>query len=268
MFLGIYNKLDSFNGYNKFISKFNSIQSGTSKSYSFTSNKVSTNENKGGSDFTLELTDEQKEGFARAEYIVFRDNKDGYYQPIYRGRKVSLDNNTLKASIADRQLKVVATNEEKMETLFPLLEVESEDDYIKYKTNVLLKDYSAEDISDWKYDVAELTLLYEKNKGNVEIINSVLVNDDELLPNSMPVDLNDYGNIDFVSSKYKITDDNGNYLQVDDWISNGVIEGISVDRGYYKFELQNFDDGNDYYCVFMIYDTNNNVHYSKLVKMN
>ena len=33
------------------------------------------------------------------------------------------------------------------------------------------------------------------------------------------------------------------------------------------FKLQNFEDNYDYYCVFMIWDTNNKVYYSKLIKM-
>ena len=35
-----------------------------------------------------------------------------------------------------------------------------------------------------------------------------------------------------------------------------------------NLKLSSFDDENEYYCFFYLYDTNNNVHYSKLVKMN
>lgn len=268
MLLSLYRNFYSLDEYNKFISKFNNIQSEISKNYSFVSNKTSSQITNDGADFTLELTDEQKETFANAQYIVFRDNKDGYYEPIYKGKSVSLDENTLKANIADRQLKVISTNEEDEETLFTLFESEETNDYIKYTSVVGLTDYRAENITDWKLDTAKITIIYDKKNKEVKITNAILLNKNEDLPSNVVVDINEYQWIEFTNSKYKITDEKGNYLEPDNWINNGIIEGIGVNPGYYKFELENFDDNNDYYCVFIIRDTGNNIYYSKLIKMN
>ena len=265
-YLQLYNIFPSIKQYNNFISNFSSIQSSSYKDCSFANNKTDLKSNQESSDFSLELTDEQKEGFAKANYIVFRDNKDGKYLPVYKGNEVSLKGNTLSANIKNKQLKIIATDD-KTENIITLFEDEITDKYIKYDTIVTLEDFSAENFADWKMETATISLIYNKETKKTTIANVSLNSNNEKLPGGVvSVDLNDYTNIVFASSSYKIQDENGNYNE--NWESNGVIEGIEVNVGNFEFEQQNFDDGYDYYCVFRIYDVDNNYYYSKLVKMN
>ncbi|MBE6139858.1 MAG: hypothetical protein E7174_05135 [Firmicutes bacterium] len=265
-FLQLYNTFPNIKQYNNFISNFSSIQSSSYKDFSFASNKTDLKSNQESSDFSLELTDEQKEGFAKANYIVFRDNKNGNYLPVYKGNEVSLKGNTLSANIKNKQLKIIATDD-KTENIITLFEDEITDKYIKYDTIVTLEDFSSEKIGDWKMETATISLIYNKETKKTTIANVSLNSNNEKLPGGVvSVDLNDYTNIVFASSSYKIQDENGNYNE--NWESNGVIEGIEVNVGKFEFEQQNFDDGYDYYCVFRIYDVDNNYYYSKLVKMN
>lgn len=265
-FLQIYNTFPNIKQYNNFISNFSSIQSSSYKAFSFASNKTDLKSNGESSDFSLELTDEQKEGFAKANYIVFRDNKDGNYLPVYKGNEVSLKGNTLSANIKNKQLKIIATDDN-TENIITLFEAEITDKYIKYDTIVTLEDFSSESVANWKMETATISLIYNKETKKTAIGNVSLNSSNEKLPGGVVfVDLNDYTNIVFASSSYKIQDENGNYNE--NWESNGVIEGIEVNVGNFEFEQQNFDDGYDYYCVFRIYDVDNNYYYSKLVKMN
>ncbi len=262
-YLRMYNGFSNLDGYRKFIATFYQMKNATSSGNYFaqTPPKVETSAD---ADFTLQLTDEEKEVFAKASYIVFRDNKDGYYLPVYRGNQVTLDGNTLKANIQDRQLKIVSDEEDKLEYIIVLREQDETNEYITYTTSVLLEDFSVEEIADWKMDNATLSLVYDKVSGNIGIGSAVLNEDGKA--STVAVDVHDYSTIAFASSKYKILDANGKYTE--NWESNGIIEGLEVSPDKFHFALQNFDDGNDYYCVFIIWDIYNHSYYSKLVKMN
>lgn len=265
MILKLYTDFNSFNDYRSFITSFNTIQNSSSNSYTFANNNIGIDSTKEEADFQLELTEEQKETFAKASYIVFRDNKDGYYLPVYKSDQVTVNGNMLNANIKDRQLKVVSTLDSS-ENIITLFEVSNEKDFIKYNSYVTLEDFSSENFSEWKIDSASVSLVYNKNTSDISIGNAVLNSQTEGIPSSVAIDLKDYTHIVFASSKYKILDENGNYDE--NWESNGVIEGLEEKIENIKFELQDFNDGYDYYCVFKIFDTNNDSYYSKLVKMN
>lgn len=265
MFLNIYKDFDELDKYYNFINKFYLTQIGSTKSYSFTNNNISLKTNNiTDADFTLELTEEQLKGFAKAKYVVFRDNKDGYYHPVYIGGKPSLNGNKLIANIKDKQLKIVDKSDKNFNGyILTLIESENSDDYIKYNTSVILQDFK--DYKNYKMDNAQINLILNKKSNDISINNVILTNKDELTPNTVSVDLNDYQHISFGSFKYKILDSKGNFTT--NWNSNGIYEGVEIDVKNIDFKLQNFEDNYDYYCVFMIWDTNNKVYYSKLIKM-
>lgn len=267
MFLNIYKNFDELDKYYNFIYKFYSVQSKNTETYSFNDNKINVKNDKTNNteaDFTLKLTDEQQKGFAKAKYIVFRDNKDGYYHPIYIGGKTTLKGNTLSANIKDRQLKVIDKSEKNFNGyILTLIESENSEDYIKYNTFVILEDFTND---KFQMDNAQMNLILNKKTNKISINNVVLNNKENLKPNTVSVDINKYQNVAFGSFKYKVLDTNGNYKT--DWNSNGIYEGVEIDVKNIDFELQTFDDNYDYYCVFMIYDTSNKIYYSKLIKMN
>ena len=264
-FLDIYKDFNSLNEYNKFINNFNYLKNSNVTSYSYLENKTTVDNKEKQADFTLELTDEQLKTFAKASFIVFKNTHDDYYYPVYRGNNLQLNGNKLQANIKDRQLKAVSTLDG-TENIVTLIEDEYTDDYIKYTALLTLEDFSSEDIFEWKYDAVKMSLVYDKLTGNTKIGSVIINNGDNDLPGIVAVNLDDYTNMVFASSSYKILDDNGNYTS--DWVSDGGIKGMEEKVDKVDFKLQNFDDGYDYYCVFYIFDTNNNVSYSKLVKLN
>lgn len=267
IFLKLYEDFDDLEDYYSFIKRFNSIQSSTSYNFSFAQNEIKIDNTSSEPDFTLQLTDEQLEGFASAQYIVFKDEKDGYFTPIYRGKEVTLNGNTLTANIKDRQLKIVGEDKDgkHLDDQLHLSETENNDKYIEYQTAVVLENFSDDDISNWLFDSATMTLVYDKETQKIGISKILLNSDNDDLPNTVAVDINNYTHIAFGCTKFKILDENGNYTT--DWESNGVIEGIESKIDELDFRIDKLDDGADYYCVFQIYDTTNNSYYSKLVKM-
>lgn len=265
MFLNMYNEISPIRNYNKFIDDFSSFKlTNSSNRLSFKNNSSNVNREENNTDFELELTDEQVENYAKANYLVFRDNKNGTYQPIYKGNEVTLEGNKIRAKFKDRQLKIVS-NENNYEGVFTLFEEENTDGYIKYSTIVTLEDIGSDDIGKWRFDVATVSLMLDKQKNKVSI-SGVLLSNKEDLPSKVMVDLKDYTHIIFSSTSYKILDENGNYTE--DWDNNGTSEGheFRTDEDY-EFKINDFSDDYDYYCVFRIYDVNNNYYYSNLVKM-
>lgn len=265
-FLNVYKSLNSFSSYNNFISNFYLVQTNQTRAYSFNSNKTNIKTTNNKSDFSLELTDEQLEGYARAEYLVFMDKGEGYYWPVYKGKEVTLDGNTLNASINGKAFKLV---DGENEYLLPLYESYNDKNYIKYTIYAGLSYISSEEIRDWRTESVEMSLVLDRKTEKIKV-GSVVINEKGDLPNTVAVDLNDWDYISFGSSSRKLLDENGN-VDMDLYVnsSNGIYEGVEITIDELKnFKLSNFGNENDYYCVFRIYDVNNNYYYSKLIKMN
>jgi len=270
-FINVYNDLSGLSSYKNFITKFNNIQTGDYNKSTYTLNNINSKENSEKNtyaDFELELTDEQVSTFAKANYVVYKDLGTGYYKPVYRGISTTLDGNILKASIKDRQLQIVGSNDGTND--LTAFEKENTDKYIKYTTNVLLQSFRG-DISEWKNDKAVMTIFYDKKTNKTNIASVVYDNNDDKA-NVVAVNLNDYDNVAFsISSGWKILDDAGNYTgpitENGRVVGDGIITGFEEKPGDFKFELSKFDNDATYYCVFLITDTHNNVSYSKLIKL-
>ena len=273
-FMNVYNDINELDTYRRFINNFSRIKDSEYSRFVYTSNKINVDSvEKDGelqTDFSLELDDEQVASFAKAKYYVFRDNKDGYYKPIYSNGQAVLDGNTLKANIRDRQLRVYSKNNPSDGFTLVSNEIENTSKYIKYETTVVLQNFNGSH-DDWKQDVGSMTLTYDKKTKNIDIASIVNNTSDNLL-NSTMVDLKEYDSIAFsIVSGYSILDEEGNYVgpydEEGNLKSDGVITGWETKVNEYGFSLETFDDEYDYYCIFVITDTHNNNSYSKLVKM-
>ncbi len=257
--------------YQEFINNFNiNKQKGYGKfSMDFTKNISNfSSDMMGDSNFELELTNDQKENFANAYYIVFKDNKDGTYTPVYSGKNVVLEDNKLKTKIVGRQLKV-KSNKDDTEDILLIKEKEETDDYIDYTVvGVILENFDnyvdEENNPVFLMDNANLDLRLDKKTNKITMTDVKLTSKDNII-NSTIVNLKNYTTIAFANSSYKILDENGNYNV--DWQGTGVLHGVEFDIDEFEFELYDYKDKSDYYSVFYIYDIYGNVHYSKLVNM-
>ncbi len=261
-----YSKVSNNEKYVEFINDFSDLKTiNASNKLSFEKNSSSTefNEETNTTDFTLNLTEEQVKAYAKSEYIVFRDNKDGTYYPVYKGKEATLENNQLTAKITDRQLGLYSTSDE-VDFTITLIEKEVSEKYITYDSVVILQDFRDE---NFIMKAATMSLTLDRESNNVDITNTV-INSTYDLPNRTTADINDYQSIAFGSSSYYILDDEGN---VDiNWSdsSNGVFTGYEEYVENLNFKIYDFDDGYDYYCTFEIDDVNNNTYYSELIKLN
>ena len=272
-YIKMYNEFDGLSGYKDFIQLFNNTKlSGPNKKVSFSNmdvNKSSTDKQE--SDFAIELTDEQMNNLASAQYVVYRDNKDGYYRPIYSGGTAKINGNKLEATIKNKQLKVKSTNDESDEMIITMFEQSETEKYVTYYTLVQLQKFSTESISDWKHDSAMINIIFDKETKKVDVISTVYNDDD--YPTAAIANVSDYDSVAFsAASGWTILDDDGNY--VGPIVENGRVKGDGIVTGWeekpgnYEFELAQFDNEYDYYCVFILTDIYGNKAYTKLVKMN
>ena len=167
---------------------------------------------------------------------------------------------------------LVALNEAKLQQVadeinnnVTLIEDEVGDDYIKYTSYVILENTASKDLSEWKIESAAMSFLLNRKTNKVNISGVRLLSKDNDLPGRVMVDINDYTAVIFASSSYKINNGDGTYNP--NLESDGVMQGVKANIDELEFDLQDYSDGYDYYCVFRIYDVNNNVYYSKLINL-
>ena len=276
LLLSVYKSFDEFSSYNKVITSFADKKSKGTRNMSFSSRapKIDRDESAKDSDFEFTLSDEEVSNYAKAKIFIFKDTKDGYFKPTYIGREVTLDGNTLKASIKDRQLVVYSEdNPEQTENVMLIESDRSTEDILVYEASIGLEHIPTEDESFSAFEVKAGNMTIELNRKTNEItpglitINPGKTADGQVLPTREAADLNKYNHIYFASSHYQIMDSNGKFNEIWTETSNGTIEGLEFPSNDFKFKLTDLNDGYDYYAIFAIYDINNNVYYTDGVKM-
>ena len=259
--LELYNNLENFsNSYHQFISRFYTMQnSSSSQSFSFVNNKLDVTSDR---EFSMELTDVQKENFAKAKYIVFQKNDDNYYTPIYSSSDVSLsDDGVLKTKLDNNLLKVY-DKDSGDEKYIQAYNIESVNDKMEY-TAVGVLQYLPENLSDWKIDSGVIHI--KIGDDGVPYISQILNSSDDNITSGRVLNLEDYTVLDFGLFRYRILDDNGNYQE--EWESSGDKYLLEVHPGHFEIRRASLDDSDNYYCVFRIIDTKGNKYYSNLMKI-
>lgn len=215
-------------------------------------------------DFILELTDEQASNLVSAGYMVFRKNENNFYETVYSGDNIIIEDNTLKLNIRDKGIKVTATGDETED--ITLIEVEKTDDYISYFSPVMLSNLTPDmDFNDYEL-LSGFLQIKVYNDGKVETLGIVPNEEADNVAPKLLTNLDDWHTIQFLKFSYNIFDEAGNYTS--DWESSGTITGweLYIDEitGYAKADFKN----GDYYCIFSITDSQGNISYSQAVPIN
>ncbi len=269
-----YEKISVSDEYTKFVEQFYQLKTTKEKNKSFASfqeKKVKVKDvKKETADFEIELTEDQVENFAKAQYMVFVDTKDGYYKLLYIGNEVKLEKNKIKANVQGKLLRFADIEYDDISNWMTVIEKEVTDDYIEVTTISFLQKGMA-----ILGDPATMTIRIDKDNPNGTIKSIVLLdnqkdnsNSDSLkLFSNTGVRLNDYTFIIFGGQSYKIQDDSGkfnpNFLQK----SSGTFTGNYLPTNQFHFIKENFSSEYDYYAVFKVEDISGQVYYSEITKM-
>lgn len=216
-------------------------------------------------DFEFILTDEQANNMVSAEYIVFHKIDNDLYEPVYRGNSgLVRDDNTLKANIRDKVIKVTETDDETQD--ITLYEVEKGSNYVNYFSPVMLSDFR-DYVETGEFDMMSGYLqIRVYDDDTIEPLGIVPMETEDGIAPKMLTNLDDWHTLQFLKFNYKIFDENGNYDT--NWESGGTIYGweLYIDEitGFAKADLQD----SEYYCIFSITDSQGNVSYSQAVPIN
>ena len=264
--MSTYKKFNVVDSYYKYIVNFTNILIGKPIKKLDISSRAPVITSSGSYDFTFTLTDDELANFSSAGYNIFRRNEEGYYELLYVGNDAVLEGNTLKANIHDKGIKVV-TNEEESDNIVLLL-YDTTDEYRRYITPVMLTNISENmDFSDYKMQSGYLQLAVYNN-GNIEALGIVPMDDYANVAPKKLTNLNDWKTIQFLKMSYNIFDSNGNYTS--NWEGSGTITGwefgINDIKSFEKYDFLQSED--EYYCIFVINDSQGNVSYSQPVLLN
>ena len=221
------------------------------------------------SDFQFQLTAGQVKDYDKANYIVFRDMKDGYFMPMFKSSEVTIDGNgLLHANIKSEGLQVTSTDGSS--GWLTMMEAERTKEYTYYLVSVITYNLFDENgdvlkVSDKKMQAAYLQVMVDAEHPEGQILGIVPQNDNIVAAKQL-TNLDDWQYIQFLNFKYKILDSNGNYTT--DWESSGeayVYEMKTNELASLVFT--DLEAEYDYYCVFMIKDLRGNMYYSGMIKM-
>lgn len=252
--------------YLKFIEDFHEMKNSTISSYRFKldENEVVSSDNK---EFKIKLTEDQINNYATSKYIIFEKTSDGLYMPIYVSTDVTLDDDGYLSTKTNDSLISIVDEENNRKVFFTVLNIATDEKNNKEYTAPIVLTGRTE---DGMPTVTNGVMHLKKDKDNKVTSEKVyLTSTDEetgLVNTGIAVNLDDYTAVAFSNLRYNILDANGNYTT--NWESSGTLyfEEVKVNEKYH-FEASSLSDG-DYYCVFVVYDIQNNPNYSSLIKIN
>ncbi len=264
-FLNIYKSFDFAPNYTQYINDFVNILVGNRLVNLDISKSMPVESDEDLYDFEFILTDEQANNMVSAEYIVFHKIEGDLYEPVYRGNSgLVRDDNTLKANIRDKVIKVTTTDDETQD--ITLYEIEKGSNYVNYFSPVMLSDFR-DYVETGEFDMMSGYLqIRVYDDGTIEPLGIVPMETEDGIAPKMLTNLDDWHTLQFLKFNYKIFDENGNYDT--NWESGGTIYGweLYIDEitGFAKADLQD----SEYYCIFSITDSQGNVSYSQTVPIN
>lgn len=248
----VFDGIDFSKNYYSFIKKFNDMKTGTSNfSMSFSKNDTSMKDKT----YTMDLTDDQVKNFAKANYVIYEKNNDNTYSLVAR-MDAELKDNKLVGKLTNNVIKISSKDGK---TYIPVKQIKSLDNYTWYTTSIVL---SKRDENN-KY-VSANGNMHIKVKDN-KVNQAQIIRTEKDKEGGAILDTKDYSKLTFEHTKWNILDDKGNYVGPTKTDSMNVYE-IDLKDGY-ELTLESLDNSK-YYCVFEIYDVNNNKYYSKLDELN
>ncbi len=260
-FLGIYSQLDFSINYQRFLNTYSRTLLGD-RMVTTDFSKIKPSIISNGEQISATLDASILEHYHKSNYVIFRDMKDGYYMPVYRSSDTTLNSDgTLIANFDKKQIVVIdAKGEAGWASMY---EYSRTEDYVIYEAPAVLMNVT--ETMESKSVVIRLKV--DNGSKSATIVGAIAKTEDGLLSGHEDVDLSQWEFIQFFNSKYKILDANGNYT--DNWESGGTYYLTEVStKEEYKIEFQELEKEYDYYCLFMIQDTQGNIHTTNLVKIN
>lgn len=264
--LNKYKDLGYTPNYYNLITDFTELkQSGGATSSLSDVSKNTASVNSSSNEFSVQLTPDQVNSFASAQYLIFYKYADNEYLPIYLSSEYTLDENgILKTKLENRMIK--AKDTETLEEYF-ILAIRDKLGNISATAMLQYIDSDAGLLIDNEMYVVNSAIKYDKNEKPYIASHTYSLKSESGVT-LIDIDEEDFHYIDFLSSTYDILDENGNFRADFTDHSSGRMYGYEYEIGKYELVNSSLDDSEDMYCVFFISDTQNNIFYTKPVQIN
>lgn len=256
-FLNEYSNYDVSSNYTKFISSFSEYKnSNKTSSFANFSNKDTVKvENK--NEFSLTLTDQQRDDYADSYYILFNKQENGLFKVAYSSDNAELSGNTLKTNISNNLIKIVDKSDNESDYLMVVERMK--DGKKSVTTGVVFTSFA-----DGRMGSAATTAYFDFDENNEPYVSSYVTIGEEKSSGAI-INPEDYDYAAFLASDYQVLDENGNYTGNLD--NQGVVKGYELKIENLGFKRATLDDNDDYYCVFAIMDIYGNIYYSKFLHL-
>ena len=246
-----------------------------------------------GMTFSMQLTPEQVENYARSNYMILMKIKDEKaeakneepgYAVIYHCKDVKLDDSgKLQASFNGKVPKLRDTKTGNV-GLCTIMEKERTDEYVRYHTPFIVRDIYGP-IDEYKSDSGMLQLQSDVDGSNAEILSAVPFSDDNsndfsIAPKQL-IDIYDYELVWFVySGRVPTRDSNGNMKPWVDWDKTGnfymwelILDQENQDSFEFFMEdinkVTNAQDGkyesDEFIVMFNVTDVQGNIYASEMI---
>ncbi|MGN0631024.1 MAG: clostripain-related cysteine peptidase [Ruminococcus sp.] len=234
-------------------------------------------------DICLQLTPEQKANFGSATYYILckaeesglapdDERKDDMYIFVHGGKNVKMDNaGVLHAYYSNNVVYMKDETEGKLSEIPMVLIDNDSSSKEKRYTGFAVLTYAADDIADWDVQAANLQIVVDSAHPNGEIRSAVpILADDEVQRASKQLlSLDDYTYMSVTGTCNYITrDENGNLLPFFDWEKSGWQIGFEQDlQNEYSLEVTSIKNPENYFCMFVVTDSQGNASVSELIPL-
>ncbi len=258
-----YKELSFSNSYYNFVNDFSQkLVGGKISEWDLSNSAI---ESFGEGNVAITLNEEIINNYSKADYIIFEKTTDGLFIPIFNGTDISIHENKLVTTIEKKSLTITDKKGNKM--YLTAIESTKGNDYVTYFIPATISRFDPDEL---KVDVIGVYLDFvvdsEHPNGYISKVFPIDLNEN-LTYSKIDIDLGEWEDITFLSYKYNILDEFGNYTPT--WQNNEEITTINLStKDDIKIEFSDLDISKDYYCLFRIKDSQNNTYLSNLVQIN
>lgn len=257
--MSLYKKFNFANEYTKFIENF-ANRLGTYSVYSFDFFRTIPTEIE--DEISVNLNEEEMKDIANASYLILEKDGD-YYIPRYKGTDVKIEDSRISTHINKKSL--VVSDKEGNSLYLTAFEKEKTDDYTKYIIPATVQNWNEEDGSNFESVPIYVEYVVRKGENNGNIVGAFVIDLDTNLSSKVAVDIYKWKVIQFINSKYKIFDENGEYTK--DWDSSSEVVVFESRVDDFEINIDDFDSSKDNYALFNILDVTGKEYVTNVVKL-
>jgi hypothetical protein len=261
--LDTYKELDFSSSYYDFVSDFsNKLVGNKISNWDITQNNI---ESYGEGNVSITLDEDIIKNYSKADYIIFEKTKNNSFIPIFNGSDIEIKDKSMTTTIQKKSL--VVKDKEDNQMYLTAIEAVKGNDYVSYYIPATISKFDTDTL---KIDIVGVYIDFvvdsEHPNGYISNVYPIDLNEN-LTYSKVKIDLKEWDDINFLSYKYKILDEGGNYTST--WQNDPEIINLSLSsKEEIDIKFSDLDISKEYYCLFRIKDSQNNSYLSRLVKVN